>query len=275
MKARFTNISHDQANGRCHRPALTLVELLVVIAILSILMSILLTTLGRVRSSAKSVLCKNKLQGVAQSFQLFADDYGHADRGRESEKLGPNRFRLEDFQDSLYGTEEFFKPSINQLGTTAYDASKQPLICPDGPRGLARESSPQPAADTITPLANVSIGFNMRLHRASVEITFGASSFHALRDVTLSPRVLEHPWTPLAFDVDGAAAQSRPQPLLPFYSAPAAEPDGLYASDNFWFPSDRHAGMVHAAFIGGHVWSARNPKMAPDWNWGYQPPPDE
>jgi prepilin-type N-terminal cleavage/methylation domain-containing protein len=262
-------------SNRRTRSALTLLELLVVVAIMSILLGILVTTLGKVRESARSVLCKNKLQGVAQSFQLFADDYGHPDRGRESAKLGANQFRLEDFQDSLYETEEFFKLPPGQFGTIPLDARKQPLICPDGPKGLARDSSFQPAEDTITPLSSVSIGFNMRLHRASVKVAIGPTQIDVLRDVTLTARVLEHPWTPLAFDVDGAIAQARPQPLVPFYSAPSVEPDGMYANDAFWFPAKRHSGMVHAAFIGGHVWSAREPRMAPDWNWSYQPPPDK
>ncbi|HNO77055.1 MAG TPA: prepilin-type N-terminal cleavage/methylation domain-containing protein [Phycisphaerae bacterium] len=267
--------SRETSNRRFIRSALTLVELLVVVAIMSILLSILLATLGKVRESARSVLCKNKLQGVSQSFQLFAEDYGHVDRGRESEKLGAHQFRLEDFQDSLYGTEEFFKQPSGQFGTIPLDARKQPLICPAGPKGLARDSSFQPAEDTITPLSSVSVGFNMRLHKANVKIAIGPSQINVLRDVTLTPRILEHPWTPLAFDVDGADAQARPQPLVPFYSAPSIDSGDLYANSAFWFPAKRHSGMVHAAFIGGHVWSSRDPKMAPDWNWSYQPPPDE
>jgi len=252
-----------------------LIELLVVVGILSVLASILLTTLAKVRESARSVLCKNKLQGVAQSFQLFADDYGHPDRGRESARLGGNRFRLEDFQDSLYQTEEFYRTSIEDLGEIPLDPRKQPLVCPDGPRELARENSPDPAEDTITPLAAVSVGLNMRLHRASVRIVKGPLEIDALVDVTLDPRVINHPWTPLAFDVDGQAARPRSQPVLPFYSAPPTERTGMYASGNFWFPAARHAGQVHAAFIGGHVWSAREPAKAGDWDWAYQPPPDQ
>lgn len=244
-------------------------------AIMSILLSILLTTLGKVRESARSVLCKNKLQGVSQSFQLFASDYGHTDRGRESQKLGSNRFRLEDFQDSLYGTEEFFNDSGGSLGTIPLNTREQALICPDGPKGLARDNTPQPAEDSIVPLSSVSVGFNMRFHKANVKIQIGPTQINVLRDVTLTSRILEHPWTPLAFDVDGAAARSKSDPILPFYSAPSIESDGLYSDDAFWFPANRHSGMVHAAFIGGHVWSARNPKMASDWHWSYQPPPDE
>jgi prepilin-type N-terminal cleavage/methylation domain-containing protein/prepilin-type processing-associated H-X9-DG protein len=258
---------------RCR--GLTLLELLVVMAILAVLLSILATTLGKVRGAARSVVCKNKLQSVAQRFQLFADDYGHTQRGRESDRLGPHRFRIEDFQDSLYATEEFFDRALIGVGSVAYAAADQPLMCPSGPRSLARASSPQPAEDTILPLANVSVGFNMRLHRASVRVQQGLFSVDVLRDVTLSARVLDRPWAPLAFDVDAPAARNRPDPVLPFWSAPPAGSNGLYARGRFWFPAARHGGMVQAAFLGGHVWSARTPEAAHDWDWAYQPPPDE
>jgi prepilin-type N-terminal cleavage/methylation domain-containing protein len=200
-----TTSQHQRALPGRSRWGFTLLELLVVVAIVGVLMSILATTLGRVREAARAVHCKSKLQTVAQSFQLFADDYGQAERGRESERLGPNRFRMEDFQDSLYQTEEFYRIDPGNLGPRPYDTGAHPLICPDGPRELAREASAQPAEDSITPLENVSVGFNMRLHRASVRVQHGAIEFDVLRDVTLSVRVLDHPWTPLAFDVDGAA----------------------------------------------------------------------
>ncbi|NOX58010.1 MAG: hypothetical protein GXP29_04025 [Planctomycetes bacterium] len=270
MRRRLTTTRSTRA-----RPALTLVELLVVVAIMSTLMSILLTTLSSVRNSAKSVLCKNKLQGVAQAFQMFADDYAHGDRGRESNRLGGNRFRLEDFQDSLYGTEEFIKGDATQVNKVTFEARKQPLICPAGPRGLGHDGTIQPAELSILPLENVSIGFNMRLHMGNIKINYGTIQLDSLRSVTLSPRILNHPWTPLAFDVDGMSAQNRPQPLVPFYSTPPAAQSGLYTSGKFWFPAGRHAGQVHAAFIGGHVWSSRNPATAPGWDWAYQPPPDE
>jgi prepilin-type N-terminal cleavage/methylation domain-containing protein len=269
-----TTSQHQRAVPGRSRWGFTLLELLVVVAIVGVLMSILATTLGRVREAARAVHCKSKLQTVAQSFQLFADDYGQAERGRESERLGPNRFRIEDFQDSLYQTEEFYRIDPGNLGPRPYDTGAHPLICPDGPRELAREASAQPAEDSITPLENVSVGFNMRLHRASVRVQHGAIEFDVLRDVTLSVRVLDHPWTPLAFDVDGAAARRRADPVLPFYSAPPIEATGMYAGGNFWFPSNRHAGQVHAAFLGGHVWSAREPERAADWDWAYQPPAD-
>jgi len=269
------NLSRISHKDRRRPTGLTLIELLVVTAILAILMGILATTLRQVRSAARAVICKNKLQGVTQRFQLFADDYGHADRGRESAALGPNRFRIEDFQDSLYGTEEFCPRSLENLGTTPLEAADQPLICPVGPRSLARENTPQPAEDSIKPLANVSVAFNMRLHRASVRVQHGSMSLDVLRDVTLTSRVLDHPWAPLAFDVDGAAARNRSEPILPFYSAPPVDATGLYAGGRFWFPAARHGGKVHAAFIGGHVWSAPDPAGAADWDWAYQPPPEE
>lgn len=264
----------NRINRRRSSRGLTLVELMVVVTIIAIMMSLLLTALSKVRSAAKSVVCKNKLQTVGQEFSLFAGEYTHVDRGRESDRLGSTRFRLEDFQDRIYATEEFLDLNLPPFSVIPYRPAELPLMCPAGPQVLSRETSPEPALTTIKPLSNVSIGFNMRLHRASLNITFGSSTFPVLRDVTLTAAVLDHPWTPLAFDVDGTAARNRPSPLEPFYSAPGDANDGMYANDAFWFPASRHGGMTHAVFIGGHVWSATHPKSASGWDWAYQPAPD-
>ena len=248
-------------------------ELLVVMAILAVLMGILGTTLGKVRGAARSVLCKNKLQSVTQKFRLFADDYGHPDRGAESERLGPKRFRLEDFQDYLYGTEEFWDANDNPSTEIKYAPAKQPMMCPAGPRLLVKRGNMDLAAGVITPIENVSVGLNMRLHRANVALDIGPKKIYVLRDVTLNARALDHPWTPLAFDVDGVAASRAGK--QPFYAAPAlAGEEGQYAGDNFWFPAFRHNGQIHAAFLGGHVWSSSQPKKQADWDWSYQPPPE-
>jgi prepilin-type N-terminal cleavage/methylation domain-containing protein/prepilin-type processing-associated H-X9-DG protein len=59
--------THNQA-------AFTLVELLVVIAIISLLMSILIPALSRVRKQAQGVMCQSNLHEWGLAFQLFAHD---------------------------------------------------------------------------------------------------------------------------------------------------------------------------------------------------------
>ena len=55
--------------------AFTLVELLVVIAIITLLMSILMPALGRVRKQAKAVMCQANLRQWAIIFGMYTEDY--------------------------------------------------------------------------------------------------------------------------------------------------------------------------------------------------------
>lgn len=54
--------------------AFTLVELLVVMAIISLLMAILLPTLGKVRTLARRVLCGSNIRQIYTGWQIYFDD---------------------------------------------------------------------------------------------------------------------------------------------------------------------------------------------------------
>ena len=57
------------------RRGFTLIELLVVIAIISLLMSILMPSLSRVKKQAQSVACMSRLKSWGLLFKLYTDDY--------------------------------------------------------------------------------------------------------------------------------------------------------------------------------------------------------
>ncbi|MBN2561779.1 MAG: prepilin-type N-terminal cleavage/methylation domain-containing protein [Phycisphaerae bacterium] len=242
----------------------TLLELLVVIAILSLLMSILLSTLSKVHRTATSVLCQTKLRAVSQRFTEFADDYCPTDRG-DSKRLGPTRFRLDDFQESLYKVDEFWDLDEEPTQVASYDRSKQLLMCPAGRGNLSRRGFVNLDDGAVFPTESVTLGFNMRLCKANRLIGDRWDVTH----VTLTSHVLDHPLVPLVFDVDGEEAGARMQ--LPFYAAPVMNGQGTCGGDSCWFPSKRHDGKVQAAFVGGHVATSVDPASEPGWDWRYEP----
>ena len=247
--------------------AFTLIEMLVSVAIIALMVSILASALGKVRETSRDFVCKNKAKTVAYEFFMFADEYAKVDRG-DSEKLGPKNFYLEDFQERLYGLDEFWK-----YGTGSgeeIDPEDNPLICPSGPTELKRREG-VPCRDqvkkAIWPVKNVSVGFNMRLERASVD-------FHGrprLVQVKLSQRIMGEPNVPLSFDVDPKDVEEKQ--ILPFYSAPTAGDTGKYADDFYWFPAQRHGKRLNVSFIGGHVLSSIDPVNESGWKWKFQPKP--
>lgn len=242
----------------------TLLELLVVAAIIVILVSILAVSLGKVRRTTKAFVCKNNLKTVAFEFFQFADEFAHPSRG-DSEDGRPG-FRIDDFQERLYRIAEFW--DCGNATEVDYEPTRQPLICPSGPQTLRRRAGLPCQSYAVTPAENVSVGFNMRLYRASVVV----GGRPVLKDVRLGHQILEHGSVPLALDVEGRVAVSRS--VLPYYIAPPAGDTGKYADGLFWFPARNHDGKANVCFVGGHVLSSASPDTEPGWNWTYQPRPE-
>jgi len=242
----------------------TLIELLVVTVILVILLGMMVTTLRKVRGAAKAFVCKNNLKTVAVDFAQFADGYAHPYRGDSDD--GRSGFRIEDFQERMYRIAEFW--DRHDVTQDDYSPARQPLMCPAGARTLQRRAGLPCQSYAVTPAENVSIGFNMRLNRASVVIR----DRPVLKEVRLGEGILRSGSVPLAFDIDGRAAVRRS--VLPYYSAPPAGDIGKYGDGLYWFPATTHDGRMNACFVGGHVLSSLSPEREPGWNWRYQPTPE-
>jgi prepilin-type N-terminal cleavage/methylation domain-containing protein/prepilin-type processing-associated H-X9-DG protein len=69
--------------------AFTLVELLVVISILALLMAILLPSLSRARSRAKTAICLTNVRGLAQATHIYGEDWNSL-QGLENNPSGGN-----------------------------------------------------------------------------------------------------------------------------------------------------------------------------------------
>lgn len=254
-----------QTRSVARRSGFTLIELMVVIGIMTVLVSIISASLVRVRMAAKSFVCKNQLKTVAFEFIQFADEYAHPWRG-ESDESGRAGFDLEDFQEHLYDVSEFSPVADENANyTTNYKAADHPLICPCGPQELAHQANREfDLPDAITPITNISIGFNLRLYLTDTALD---------QQRYITKNIVEHPTVPLAFDVDGEQAPTAATSLgtlFPFYSAPREDVSGPW---DYWHPPmKRHGGHINAAFVGGHVLSSPDPAKQGGWDWKYQPP---
>ena len=259
------NLNRDKPR---HNAAFTLIELLVVMGIIGLLVAILLPAMRAGRDAAHDLRCRANLRTVVTNFTVFADDSGVGNRG-DSEMFGPRRFRLEDFQESVYLIDEFWSgPDVQRM---PIDPGRQTLMCPAGSTTLERRSGMPCSEGAIGPLPNVSTGFNSRLHRRTGYGPYGMYPDPAF----LTDRVLHHPDVPLVFDVDGEEALRLG--VNPYYAAPGivkkTGPD-IYSGDLHWFPSDRHRnGRTNIGFLGGHVLSSSDPRHEPWTNWGYQADP--
>src|ERR1044071_6153598 len=121
-----------------NRRAFTLIELLVVVGVVAVLLAILLPALSAGRSAANDLRCRAQLRYVAQSFLLFATDSSGVNRG-DSEQIADRLFRLEDFQESMYGISEFWTgPKADRA---AYTSPLPPMICPAAYGTLERRNN--------------------------------------------------------------------------------------------------------------------------------------
>ena len=246
---------------------LTLIELLVTISVIALLIAILLPALSASRGAAQDIDCKARMRGVVTEFTMFADPAAGVPQG-DSEALCGDKFRLEDFQERMYGVSEFW--GGGEGDRQSLSRSEVSLMCPASKGPLERRSGMPCSAGAIGPQANVSTGFNKRLEEKWVYLPDFDRNIR--QPVYLSSKVLSQPDVPLVFDVDGRAAASSGQ--IPYYSAPPILNDkivDMYETGSFWFPGKRHGERMNVGFIGGHVLSSAEPTTEPFWRWTYVP----
>lgn len=248
------------------RCGFTLVELLITIAIMGLLIGLVLPVLGQSLRAARSFRCQMSLRSVAFDFAIFGDRELHGDRG-DDRMLPGDRFRLETFQESQYGLDEFWRWGDVRQHELPDANNNDPMRCAQV-NGFIMLSRDRPCGDSraISPAKNVSYGFNARLDRPEVRRANG--SYH-YPPISLTSTVLSEGNVPLAWDIDGQLAVEKG--AVPVFSTPSLRNGGAYGNERMWFPSFRHNGAGNYAFIGGHVLSSSTPLAQSSWQWGYQP----
>ncbi len=259
-----SSISKRDMYPRSLDRAFTLIEVLVVVALVAILLALLIPALKSARNQMKSLKCASNLRTVAFEFQLFAQ--GDSEEGRgDSEQFSGDRFKINDFQDSMYRIDEYWDLGSSTFGPLTTNDSL--MLCPAGAPELRKREGFPCGIRAISPTQDVSIALNMRLYQAVVR--FGDMKILAPPSSNfLTGNVLSHPYAPLAMDVDGAAAMQKN--IQPFYIAPSLlNEEGPYANNSYWAPSKRHGGRTNVVFIGGHVLSSSDSEEE-NWDWAYQ-----
>lgn len=256
-------VKHRTKSRRSLR-AFTLIEMLVTISIIAVLLAILLPAISSARQAAKTIVCSSNMKTIVMEFGFFADGTSEGGQG-DSEALGGTRFRINDFQDSLYHLDEFWDRGEDTVGSL--NNSKELALCPAGAPSLTKRRGLPCGREAVGPVEDVSLAVNMRLYRAVFD--FKGKQLLASPSAThVSAKILDHPYVPLIMDADGRAAASKG--VDPFYMAPPLkDTDDPYSDGRYWSPSDRHAGKTVVGFIGGHVLRSEKPEEE-RWEWSYQ-----
>jgi prepilin-type N-terminal cleavage/methylation domain-containing protein/prepilin-type processing-associated H-X9-DG protein len=242
----------------------SLIELLVVIAVIAMVLSLLMPALSRSIGMARQFRCQVSLRSVGFDFGVFADDTLHGDRG-EDERLAP-RFKLETFQESEYGIDEFWRWGDKPSHKLPDEADNNPMRCAAVEGFLTLRRGAPCRSGGVGPSENVSYTFNGRLDRAPLRGSDGSRWMQT----TITDGVVSEPRIPLAWDVDGETAAQRR--VSPVFSAPSLDvTKGPFANSALWFPAMRHNGSLNVLFTDQSVEASTDPLGESQWKWGFLP----
>jgi prepilin-type processing-associated H-X9-DG protein len=240
-----------------------LLEVLVTMSIMGIMLAVLVPALHATRSAARSIVCSTNMKSMAMEFHFFVRGESEASpgggKGSASDKISIN-----DFQESLYGLDEFWDPSRGDVVTLK--SGDDPMLCPAGAVELKLRRGFPCSPKAFDPVEDVSVAMNMRLYRAVLTVK-GKKLLAPAVSTRLGPRVLDRTHVPLVMDADGRAAVRKG--IEPFYMAPPVKSGDPYANGRHWFPGLRHGGKATVGFVGGHVLTSSQPERE-RWDWAYQ-----